>query len=99
MVLGPDFSGVLAGAKARAEWAWAAIYRDLAGSVKGYFAVRGAADAEDLASETFLQIARDIQTFEGDESGFRSWVFVIAHRRLIDSWRAAGRRLPMHRDR
>ena len=63
--------------------------------MKGYFAVRGAADAEDLASETFLQIARDIQTFEGDESGFRSWVFVIAHRRLIDSWRAAGRRLPI----
>ena len=92
MVLGPDFSSILTAAKSGAEWAWAALYRDLAGSVRGYFTARGAADAEDLASETFLQVARDILSFEGDEQGFRSWVFVIAHRRLIDSWRAAGKR-------
>ncbi len=92
MVLGPDFSKVLMAAKCGAEWAWADLYRDLAGAVRGYFRARGALDAEDLASETFLQVARDIQAFEGDEDGFRSWVFVIAHRRLIDSWRAAGSR-------
>lgn len=92
MVLGPEFARTLSAAKAGAEWAWAAIYRDLAGSVKGYFFARGSAEGEDLASETFLQVARDVQTFEGDEEGFRSWVFVIAHRRLIDSWRAMSRR-------
>lgn len=92
MVLGPDFLRVLTAAKAGGEWAWTALYRDLAGPVKGYLAARGAAEAEDLASETFLQVARDILSFEGDESGFRSWVFVIAHRRLIDSWRAASTR-------
>jgi RNA polymerase sigma factor (sigma-70 family) len=92
MVLGPDFLSILTAAKSGAQWAWAALYRDLAGSVRGYFSARGAADAEDLASETFLQVARDILSFEGDEQGFRSWVFVIAHRRLIDSWRAAGKR-------
>ena len=93
MVLGPEFAQTLAAAKTGAEWAWAAVYRDLAGPVKGYFIARGAAEPEDLVSETFLQVARDVQSFEGDESGFRSWVFVIAHRRLIDSWRAAGKRL------
>ena len=92
MVLGPDFSKILTAAKGGAEWAWADLYRDLAGAVRGYFRARGALDAEDLASETFLQVARDIQSFDGDEDGFRSWVFVIAHRRLIDSWRAAGSR-------
>jgi RNA polymerase sigma factor (sigma-70 family) len=92
MVLGLDFAGVLGGAKAGGEWAWAALYRDLAGPVKGYFSAHGVADAEDLASETFLQVARDILSFEGDERGFRSWVFVIAHRRLVDFWRAAGKR-------
>lgn len=92
MPLGPDFDRVLAAAKSGAEWAWAAIYRDLAGPVTGYLAARGAAEPEDVASEAFLQVARDVASFEGDEAGFRSWLFVIAHRRLVDSWRAAGRR-------
>ena len=92
MPLGADFSRVLAAAKTGADWAWTAIYRDLAGPVTGYLAARGAAEPEDLASEAFLQAARDVASFTGDESGFKSWLFVIAHRRLVDSWRAAGRR-------
>lgn len=92
MPLGSDFVRVIAAAKTGAEWAWAAIYRDLAGPVTAYLAARGASEPDDLASEAFLQATRDIASFEGDESGFRSWLFVIAHRRLVDSWRAAGRR-------
>jgi RNA polymerase sigma factor (sigma-70 family) len=87
-----DFETRLRAAKGGAEWAWAEIYRDLAGTVTGYLANRGAAEPDDLTSETFLQIARNIATFNGDESAFRSWVFVIAHRRLIDSRRARQRR-------
>ena len=87
-----DFDARLRAAKDGAEWAWAEIYRDLAGAVAGYLANRGAAEPDDLTSVTFLQIARNISTFEGDESAFRSWVFVIAHRRLIDSRRARQRR-------
>ncbi|HSJ84761.1 MAG TPA: RNA polymerase sigma factor [Acidimicrobiia bacterium] len=92
MPIGQSFESTLAAAKQGAEWAWAALYRDLAGPVTGYLASRGARDAEDLASETFLQVARNIQRFEGDEVAFRSWVFVIAHRRLIDWRRSLGRR-------
>jgi RNA polymerase sigma-70 factor (ECF subfamily) len=92
MALGSDFTQVLAAAKSGAEWAWADIYRNLAGHVTAYLAARGAPEPEDLTSEVFLQAARDIASFHGDESGFRSWVFVIAHRRLVDSWRAASRR-------
>ncbi|HET9202223.1 MAG TPA: RNA polymerase sigma factor [Acidimicrobiia bacterium] len=87
-----DFATRLEAAKSGREWAWADLYRDLAGPVTGYLASRGATEPEDLASETFLQVARNIQTFEGDESSFRSWVFVIAHRRLLDSRRALQRR-------
>jgi RNA polymerase sigma factor (sigma-70 family) len=87
-----DFETRLRAAKNGAEWAWAAIYRDLAGTVTGYLANRGAAEPDDLTSETFLQIARNISSFDGNEAAFRSWVFVIAHRRLIDSRRARQRR-------
>jgi RNA polymerase sigma-70 factor (ECF subfamily) len=40
--LGPDFRMVLAAAKSGAEWAWAAIYRNLADPVTGYLAAHGA---------------------------------------------------------
>ncbi|HSM44960.1 MAG TPA: sigma-70 family RNA polymerase sigma factor [Acidimicrobiia bacterium] len=72
--------------------AWESIYAELAGPVTGYLRSRGAPDPDDLSSEVFYQIARDIHRFKGDETKFRSWVFVIAHRRLIDARRAAGRR-------
>jgi RNA polymerase sigma-70 factor (ECF subfamily) len=74
------------------EAAWAAIYRDLAGPVTGYLRSHGVAEPDDVTAEVFLQMARDIHRFEGDDSSFRSWVFVIAHRRMIDQRRANGRR-------
>lgn len=86
-----SFESVLEAAKAGAEWAWASLYRELAGPVRGYLASRGAAEPDDVTSEVFLKVARSIQTFQGDKSSFRSWVFVIAHRRLIDERRSVGR--------
>lgn len=86
------FDSVLAAARAGAEWAWSRIFREMAGAVTGYLAARGAAEPEDITSEVFLKVAQHIQTFEGDLKSFRSWVFVIAHRRLIDDRRSAGRK-------
>lgn len=87
------FEDRLAAAKAGEDWAWGEIYANLAGPVTGYLRSRGAPDPEDLSSEVFLQVARDIHRFDGDEGRFRSWVFVIAHRRLIDARRAGSRRV------
>jgi RNA polymerase sigma-70 factor (ECF subfamily) len=89
---GEGFESALAAAKAGEEWAWTALYRYLSGPVQGYLRLRGSSDPEDLTSETFLQVAKGIRSFEGDEPAFRSWVFVIAHRRLIDERRKASRR-------
>jgi RNA polymerase sigma factor (sigma-70 family) len=90
--IGDTFEATLRAAKSGMDWAWAALYRELAGPITGYLASRGASEPEDLASETFLQVSRNIHGFEGDESSFRSWVFVIAHRRLLDARRSQGRR-------
>jgi RNA polymerase sigma-70 factor (ECF subfamily) len=92
VVIGEAFASVLAAAKIGEEWAWVNLYRDLAGPVTGYLRGRGAGDSEDLASETFLNVAKGIRSFSGDEQAFRSWVFVIAHRRLTDARRSAARR-------
>jgi RNA polymerase sigma-70 factor (ECF subfamily) len=92
MSIGEGFSAVLAAARLGEEWAWDELYRDLAPSVIGYLRGRGASEPEDAASETFLQVAQGLHSFKGDERGFRSWVFTIAHRRLIDDRRAAGKR-------
>lgn len=93
MVLKDYFDSTLAAARTGAAWAWESLYRDLAGPVAGYLRGRGAPDVEDLVSETFLSVAKDIHRFNGSESDFRSWVFTIAHRRLQDAWRARGRQV------
>lgn len=86
------FSGLIAAAKAGDEGAWEEIFEGLASVVLGYLRANGGPDPEDILGETFLQVARDITRFEGDEAGFRSWVFTIAHHRLIDARRSAARR-------
>ena len=92
MSLGHEsFESVLTAAKAGAEWAWASLFKEYAGPVTGYVASRGAKEPEDLTSEIFIKVANNIHGFDGDESSFRSWIFVIAHRRLIDERRSVGR--------
>jgi RNA polymerase sigma factor (sigma-70 family) len=91
-LIGDQFPQTLAAARTGAEWAWAAVYRELSPSVLGYLRARGAADPEDLTGEVFLQVVRDLGRFAGDERDFRAWVFVIAHHRLIDERRMRGRR-------
>jgi RNA polymerase sigma-70 factor, ECF subfamily len=86
------FTSLLESARQGSEAAWQELYDGLAPVVLGYLRANGAPDPEDVLSEVFLQVARDIATFEGEEKGFRSWVFTIAHHRLIDARRHAARR-------
>src|SRR3712207_311851 len=92
MAIGTAFPDVLAAARAGSAWAFEVLYRDLAPAVTGYLRMHGALEPDDLASETFLAVFRGLTGFEGDEQGLRSWVFTIAHRRLVDDWRRRGRR-------
>src|SRR5262245_21507171 len=86
------FSLLLKGARQGDETAWGRLYQDLAPAVLGYLRANGAPDPEDALSEVFLQVARDVPSFEGEQRGFRSWVFTIAHHRLIDARRHTARR-------
>src|SRR3954449_13017058 len=86
------FTTLLEAAREGSEAAWQDLYNSLAPVVLGYLRANSAPDPEDVLSEVFLQVARDIATFDGEEKGFRSWVFTIAHHRLIDARRHSARR-------
>jgi RNA polymerase sigma factor (sigma-70 family) len=92
MRTGLPFDDVLGAAQAGAAWAFEVLYRDLAPSVTGYLRMHGAAEPDDLASETFLGVFTGLAGFCGDEDALRAWVFTIAHRRLVDDWRRRSRR-------
>lgn len=92
MTLGQAFDSVFAAARAGAEWAWVELYDDLAPVVLGYLRGKGAGDAEDLTGEVFLQVVRDVGSFEGNERDFRAWTLSIAHHRLLDDVRRRRRR-------
>jgi len=92
VVVGEQFANVLEAARAGADWAWKILYESLAPALLGYLRARGAPDPDGVCGDVFCQLVRDIHRFEGDESGFRSWVFVMAHHRLLDDLRRRRRR-------
>lgn len=90
--VGAPFDAVLAAAQVGAGWAAERIWSSLAPKVAGYLRSQGAADPDDLTSEVFLGVFRSLGSFSGSEEQFRSWVFTIAHRRLVDDRRGTARR-------
>jgi RNA polymerase sigma factor (sigma-70 family) len=84
---GETFESVLAAAQTGADWAFEVLYDDYNPRLLRYFAARAPRAAEDLASETWMGVASGLRSFEGGEQHFRSWLFTIAHRRLVDHWR------------
>jgi RNA polymerase sigma-70 factor (ECF subfamily) len=86
------FEAVLARARDGAPSAWDQLFRQFAPAVAGYLRLRGSSEPEDLTSEVFIAVFRNLGSFTGTEANFRSWIFVIAHRRLQDERRRRTRR-------
>jgi RNA polymerase sigma factor (sigma-70 family) len=86
-----QFDAVLEGVRLGEPWAFERIFRALAPVITAYLGAQGSAEPDDLTSEVFLGVLRNIESFRGDEAGFRAWVFTIAHRRLTDERRRIGR--------
>lgn len=87
-----EFPAVLAAAQEGQDWAVAVLFRDLQPRLLRFLRAQDPRVADDLAAEVWLAVASGIAVFEGDERGFRAWVFTIARRRLIDHQRRAVRR-------
>ena len=75
------------------EWAFREVYRAVHPPLVRYLSVLvGPEEAEDVASETWGQVFRDITRFDGDADGFRGWVTTIGRNRALDHLRARRRR-------
>lgn len=88
------FEDTLLAAKDGDERAVALLWRELNPRVLRYLRGRNSRDVDDVASETWMAVARGIHSFEGNEVEFRAWVFTIARNRLVDAQRRA-QRLPL----
>jgi RNA polymerase sigma-70 factor, ECF subfamily len=86
------FESTLIAAQSGAEWALESLYRRVHPPLLRYLRAQEPCEAEDLASEAWLDVAHGIGRFEGDEPAFRRWAFTIARRRLIDLRRSRTRR-------
>lgn len=85
------YDGELGEAVARAqegdEEAFADAYRIVQPGLLGYLRGLVGDDAEDVASDAWLEIARDLGRFRGDGAGFRGWTATIARHRALDHLR------------
>ncbi|WP_239075728.1 RNA polymerase sigma factor [Planosporangium flavigriseum] len=86
-----DLSPLVSAAQQGDQEAFRALYRAVQPGLLRYLKALVADDAEDVASETWLQISRDLRTFRGKE-GFRAWAATIGRNRAMDHLRHRKRR-------
>ncbi|MCW2526105.1 MAG: putative polymerase ECF-subfamily sigma factor [Pseudonocardiales bacterium] len=86
-----DLAAALLGAQAGDEASFTRMYRLVQPGLLRYLRVLIASDAEDVASETWANVCRDLHQFEGDADGFRGWVATIGRHRALDQIRSRNR--------
>lgn len=88
---GFDFAATLEAARLGDDRALAALWLELQPSLLRYLQAGDPHAAEDIASDTWLEVTRRLDRFTGGEREFRGWLFTIARHRLIDARRRAAR--------
>lgn len=68
------------------------LYRELQPALLRRLRSSHAEQAEDIAADVWAEVASLLPRFVGGDAAFRGWVYTLARRRLIDSYRRAGRR-------
>ncbi len=82
----------LAGACAGDEAGFLELWRNFQPRLLRFLRVVGCDDPDDVASETWLQVVRDLHKFSGGQDEFRRWIFKIGRNRAVDAARARSRR-------
>lgn len=87
-----DLGAAVEAARAGDESAFRAVYTQVHPGLLRYMRVLVGDDAEDVTSEAWLQVVRDLHKFRGDGVDFRAWTATIARHRALDHIRYARRR-------
>ncbi|HEX6967426.1 MAG TPA: RNA polymerase sigma factor [Micromonosporaceae bacterium] len=74
------------------EQAFRFLYRTLQPGILRYLRALVGDEAEDVASEAWLQIVRDLPSYRGDGPAIRAWTASIARNRALDHLRRHRRR-------
>jgi RNA polymerase sigma factor (sigma-70 family) len=69
------------------EAAFGTVYRELHPLLVGYLYGLVGDDADDVASEAWHDVVRDLRGFRGEGPAFRGWVATIARHRALDHLR------------
>lgn len=68
------------------------LWRELQRPLLRYLRAFDRANAEDLASDVWVEVARRVPEFSGGEAELRAFVYTIARHKAIDHYRKAQRR-------
>lgn len=90
--MGGELDPALDAARRGEEWGVARLWSELNPPLERYLRALVGQSAQDVASETWLQAARDLPAFRGDAAGARVWLFRMARNRAVDELRRVGRR-------
>jgi len=79
-----DFSRTLADARTGSGVALGILFRDLHPRMVRYLRAFAPEEAEDLASDCWLDVACALDTFDGDRRALRAMALTVARNRLMD---------------
>jgi RNA polymerase sigma-70 factor (ECF subfamily) len=89
-----ELTAAIEGARRGDSGSFRVLYRETQPRLLRYLSYLVAGEAEDIASETWLQATRDLGKFSGDYDAFRGWITTIARHRAMDHLRRASRQPP-----
>jgi RNA polymerase sigma factor (sigma-70 family) len=87
MTVSDELEDAINAARAGDSRGFEVLFRAFGAPVAGYMRARGVSDPDGIANDVFLRAFRTIQTFRGDATRFRAWLFTIAHHAAVDDAR------------
>ena len=91
-----DLEGYLVAAQKGDQAAFEIIWKNLNPRITRFAAVQcygSSLDYEEVVSEAWISVAKNISKFKGDFPAFRSWVYAITRNRLVDGTRKRDRQV------